>query len=627
MSPDKVPARMGAYDFNFDLPPGETYAPSPDRVRALEAIMPRDPFSFAPVVTDRAAWDPWRADAFGQRVLKAARDLAAQPFPEYTDAAFLDCLARQDFTQINTVIPLTRRRQVAFLLAEAIYDRGEFLEVIGDDARRLARLRTWIHPGSDLKRLNYDGKTVEPDLGVCHFAANLAQTDAVLGPRLPADLRALIREQTNRRVFQPLRQRLETGRDLYWWIKVRHNWNAVTLSCCAEAAAALLPSAYDRAWWLAVVESLLLNSRDGYNDDGVCVEGMVYWGYGFMFYASFSELLRLATGDVIDQFDELKMARAARFPDHVEIQPGVFPTYADCGLDPQPLRWARLWLDNRLVAAAPGATEPAGVDPFASMGLQYAVEPLMWMFRTREPRRPRRAALSPALRSWFEVSSLLVCRPGPATRRRLSALLKGGNNGTNHHHNDLGTFTVVLDGRTLVVDPGTEVYSFRTFSSHRYDSQLLNSYGHPVPRVAGRLQETGPERRTRLLASEFTDETDRIVFDLRMAYDVPGLLRLEREFLFDRRGDGAVTVTDRVEFSAPAAFESALISLGRFAHDGWRGRLSDGPAALAVEMSCDGAPLEIVTDTIDQPPHPTRIALRCRGDVRQATVRVVLRPA
>jgi len=46
-----------------------------------------------------------------------------------------------------------------------------------------------------------------------------------------------------------------------------------------------------------------------------------------------------------------------------------------------------------------------------------------------------------------------------------------------------------------------------------------------------------------------------------------------------------------------------------------------------VEMSCDGAPLEIVTDTIDQPPHPTRIALRCRGDVRQATVRVVLRPA
>ena len=56
-------------------------------------------------------------------------------------------------------------------------------------------------------------------------------------------------------------------------------------------------------------------------------------------------------------------------------------------------------------------------------------------------------------------------------------------------------------------------------------------------------------------------------------------------------------------------------------------RRSDGPAVRAVEVSMGGAALEISTDTIAQPPHPTRLALRCQGDVRQATIRVVLRPA
>ncbi len=619
---------MGAYDFNFDLPPGVTYAPSPERVKALQALMPREPFSFAPPVTDRAAWSRWQTDPFGQSILKAARDLAAQPYPDLSDAAFLDCLEKQDVTHINVAIQVVRKRQVAFLLAEAIHDTGEFLAVIGDDLKKLAALRTWIHPGNDLKRLNFDLKTVEPDLGVVHFVANLAETDFILGARLPADVRALILAEANRRVFEPLRQRLETGRDVFWCIGVKHNWNSAYLACCVEAATALLPSAADRAYWLAFAESLVRNSRDGFNDDGVCVEGVSYWGYSFTNYISLSESLRMATGGVIDLLDEPKMARASRFADEVELQPGVFPTFADCALGVQAVTWTRLWPDNR--RGTPVHTvEPvaAGTDPFAGMMLQITVEPLLWMFRTNDPRRPQRRTLAPGLRTWFEASMLLVCRPGPATKRKLSASLLGGNNGTNHSHNDLGTFTVVLDGRTLVIDPGAEIYSFRTFSTSRYDSMLLNSYGHPVPRVAGRLQEAGSEWRTKVLAKEFTDDVDRVVFDLKPAYDVPALRRLEREFIFDRRGDGSVTITDRVEFSTPSAFESALITLGQVAIEGSKVRLSDGAAVLVAEVSIDGAPLEISTETIDQPPNPKRVALRCGGEVLKAVVKAVLRPA
>ena len=619
---------MGAYDFNFDLPAGETYVPSSDRLRALQALLPKEPFALAPVVTDRAAWARWQDDPFGRQILASARELAAAPFPDYTDAAYLDCLAREDVTHINTVLPLARKRQVTFLLAEAIHDAGEFLAVIESDTQQLAKVRTWIHPGNDLKKLNYELKTVEPDLGVVHFAANLALTDFILGPRLPARLRALIRAEVNRRVLQPLRSRLEAGRDIYWWINVKHNWNAVCLSCVAHTAAALEPSAADRAWWLAFAESLVKNFRDGFADDGVCTEGVGYWSYGFMHYISLSELLRFGTGNAIDLLDEPKMRRVARFPERVELQPGVFPSFADCALDPKPITWARLWLDNRKGTIEHATTAAApGTDPFAGMGQQSAAEPLLWMFRTHDPRQPLQPALAPELRTWFENSALLVCRPGPATTRKLSATLLGGHNGVNHNHNDLGSFTVVLDGRPLVLDPGAEVYSFRTFSDKRYESQLLNSYGHPVPRVAGRLQEAGSQWCARVLTKEFTPDTDRMVLDLRGAYDAPGLKKLEREFIFDRRGAGSVTVTDRVEFSTPAAFESALITTGKAVITGSKVSITDGPATLAVEVSVEGGTLEIGTDTINQPPHPTRVALHCAGEVKSATVRTVIRPA
>jgi len=34
---------MGAYDFNFDLPAGETFIPRPERVVALLKAMPPEP--------------------------------------------------------------------------------------------------------------------------------------------------------------------------------------------------------------------------------------------------------------------------------------------------------------------------------------------------------------------------------------------------------------------------------------------------------------------------------------------------------------------------------------------------------------------------------------------------------
>ena len=617
---------MGALDFNFKIPAGERYYASPERVKAWQQILPDENFDFAPPVTDRAAWSHWQDDVFGHQILARARELVAMGWPDYNDATYIDCLETESVTKINTVLPLVRERQGVFLLAEAIFDEGEFLDVIASDFRNLTKLSSWVHPNNDLERRNLNGDTIEIDLVTAHYSTQLGHTVYILGSRLDAGLVRDIRAEVDRRAFHPLRKRLESGEDVYWWVDVTHNWNSVNLACMVQAAAALLP-AEERAWWFATGEMLVKYFRESFNSDGFCTEGVSYWSYGVANYIFISEMFRLGTNGLVDLFDEPKMSRVALYPERVEIQPGLFPTYADCRLGAQPVFWAQFWLDNRR-GAPTDESQPIANPPDAlnSGKLAYLAQAILWMFHTIAPRAPRATKRPVELRNWFKDSSLLIARPGSKTKRKLSATLLGGHNGVNHNHNDLGTFTVILDGRALIVDPGLEIYSFRTFSLQRYESQLLNSYGHPVPRVAGQLQEAGPEWQSSVLETEFTDDVDRVVFDLRRAYDVPSLRSLEREFIYDRRGEGSVTVIDRVEFSEPAEFESALISFGKASISEHRVTLVDGPTTLHADISIDGADLEFEEDTINQTPHPIRVALRCAKPVLAATVTTVLRP-
>lgn len=617
---------MGAYDFNFDLPAGETFCPAPERVKALAALMPAENFAFGPPATDRTAWDKWRNDPFGRRILARARELAAQPRPALDNAAFERCLDENSVTEINTMMPLVRERQTVFLIAEAIGNSGEFLGVIESDARALGELGTWIHPGNDLQRKNHRGEEQDNDLASCHTAVAFALTHYLLGDKLSVDFKHYLCRELDRRFFDALRSRVEAGRNLDWWLIVKHNWNSVCLSCYAQAAAAILPEREDRAWWFAFTESLIYNFTDGFADDGLCTEGVSYWSYGVSHYFTLAEILRQGTGGASDLLDNPKARSIARFPDRAEVQPGIYPAFCDCLLDAQPLEWARSWLDNRVGSTPDELAEPHDFDVFAGDKLQFADVLLMIMFRTRDPRQPLRRRPAAALRDFFAPSHFLICRSAPDAPRRFSATFLGGNNGVNHNHNDLGTFVVLLDGKSLIYDPGLEVYSMRTFSKQRYESQLLNSYGHPVPRIGGQLQEVGPTFQAPTLLTEFTDSRDRMVLNLKGAYDVPTLRKLEREFIFDRTGEGCLTITDTVEFSAPTTFESALITPAQIQAENNGVRLSDGTSAILVDHSASSVALALSRDTINQPPHPVRLAFSPATPITQAVITFLIKP-
>ncbi|MHC4177907.1 MAG: heparinase II/III domain-containing protein, partial [Planctomycetota bacterium] len=232
-------------------------------------------------------------------------------------------------------------------------------------------------------------------------------------------------------------------------------------------------------------------------------------------------------------------------------------------------------------------------------------------------------------------AGILICRPASDQRRALAVALKGGHNAEHHNHNDVGSFLVVLGEDAPLVDPGAEVYTARTFSSRRYDSGVLNSFGHPVPRVAGKLQRTGRSAAAKVLKTEFTDATDTIVLDLSAAYAVKGLKELKRTFVFSRDGTGNLTVTDQVEFDGPQSFGTALITFS-----GWKrlepnrllvGEGREGREAVEVQITTDGPTFEIQADEIKEDVRgrrlPTRLGIDLAKPVRRATIILKIVPA
>jgi hypothetical protein len=213
----------------------------------------------------------------------------------------------------------------------------------------------------------------------------------------------------------------------------------------------------------------------------------------------------------------------------------------------------------------------------------------------------------------------------------VGAALTGGNNAEHHNHNDVGSFVVALGGQTPLLDPGAEVYTRRTFSARRYESRVLNSFGHPVPRVAGQLQASGRRAAARVVKTEFTDKADTLVLDLRSAYGVKELQSLRRTFVFSREQAGRLTVTDEVRFSSPAAFETALVTF-----DPWKevapGKLvvGKGPSAVRVEIDAKGRKFHIQAEEIreDLPRHrvPVRIAIALAEPATEATLCATIAP-
>jgi hypothetical protein len=610
--------------------------PNPVRVRQLTLMLSPSRCGVGRPITDRQEWNAVaKAPAFSD-VVSQAEQLAAEAMPPLTSDIYLDFSRTGNRSRGQAVLSKRHGRAPRLALAECIENRGRFLPAIEASVREVCSEKTWVWPAHDGKLRNFHGEVIEIDLESSAVSWNLATLAFWLGERLHADTRQLIHSEIERRTLQPFEGYVTTGQPKLWWPSCNNNWNAVCLAGVTGSAVATIESPQRRAFFIAAAEKYVQNYLSGFTPDGYCPEGIAYWNYGFEQYVLLSETIYQATGGKTDLLDRPQVGQIAQFSRRIEILPGIYPGFGDCSPTARTSVPLVAFLSRRYGFGAE-ASEKKGLLLGFGPGKNLFEFGLLG-FANSATQQPITGKLgSPAaLRDWFPDAGILICRSQKGEKHALGGAMKGGNNGENHGHNDLGTYIVALDGQTPLVDPGGEVYTARTFSARRFDSAVLNSFGHPVPRVAGRLQESGRSAAARVLRTAFSDAQDTLVLDLSAAYRVTGLKKLTRTFIFTRGKTtvetGAIQVIDEVEFAAPQQFETALITFSPWqllaANElvvGW------GSKRVHVRIASGGIPIRINPETIHEDlidgKLPTRLGIALGKPVVRGTITLTIEPA
>lgn len=595
-------------------------SPDPARVAEIASWLPPAPRGLGRPASDREAWARLAALPEAADIVRDAEKRAAKPLPELPDALYLE------FTETgnrrNYERPYGQRTgQIGtLLLAECLEYKGRFLPALERDLLALCDERSWTMPAHDGSLGNFKGTQLTIDLGSSARGWLLASADYWLGDRLSPALRERLRKEVRRRIFEPyLAVVRRGGLGGNAWMMCNNNWNAVCSAGVVCSALALMEKPEDRAEVLAAMERSNPKFLGGFTDDGYCSEGMGYWNYGFGHYVMMGLAVRESTGGRLDLFGGEKFRRIAEYARGYQIQRGCSPFFADGGGGPARDVWALLR------QACPEAV-PADAPPLPLLGGGHTVVGLRAF--GQEP--PAAAATNAALplRTWFGDAQVLLTRSASGGGAPFGAAIKGGHNGEHHNHNDVGSYTVVLDGIEMLGDPGGEVYTRRTFSRERYTSKMLNSYGHPVPVVAGQLQPTGRRWAATVLGSAFDDARDRLELDLKGVYAVPELTGLRRTFTHDRAAR-SIEIVDEASLAAPQSFSTPLVTYRKVARkDAGTLYLHDGARCVEVRIEAEGSPWRLEEELIENPgkPSPRRLAVTFEKPVTAARVRFLITP-
>ncbi len=605
--------------------------PDPLRVAALAKMLPETPRGVGPCIGDRQSWGAAaRAPGF-KEIVAQAEEAVGKPLPALTDAFFIECARIADRKRCGPVLSARHGRFPLLTLAECLENRGRFLPAIEEAIRALCTETTWMHPAHDRGLRNVKGVVTEIDLSVSSVSWNLATAYYWLGDKLSPATRQLVREELDRRTFRPFELMVTEGKPRMWWLSRTSNWNAVCIAGVTGAALAVIENRERRAFFLASAEKYIRNFLSGFTPQGFCSEGLGYWNYGFGRFTMLAEAVHQATGGKVNWLEDPHVRQVALFPRRMEILPGVYPAFADCNPKARPGARLTAFLSRRF---------GMGLKDIEAEGLGLAGGPStrlfemgLFGFTNAASRMPAadRTTPPPSLRDWFPVAGCLICRPRSAQLHALGVAIKGGNNAEHHNHNDVGTFVVALGQGTPLVDPGAENYFGRTFSARRYESNVLNSFGHSVPRVAGQLQRTGPAARAEVVKTDFADEVDTLVLDLSSAYEVKALKTLQRTFVFAREDGGRLTVIDEVEFKTPQPFGTALITFCKWRRSGTDGLIvGEGQDVVRVHIAAKGPPVQVAAEQIkeDLPGNclPTRLGIDLAEPAAKATITLTIVP-
>ncbi len=451
-----------------------------------------------------------------------------------------------------------RRMLAREVLAAWLLGETGSLDRINDLLWNICEETNWVIPAHE--------SVGEIDLMAAETGADLAVTDLLIGARLPEEIRARVRGEVRRRIIEPY---LDHGQR-FWWDNGANNWTGVCAGSMGQVLFVFEPDPERQARGIAlVIDQLDRFIARAFEEDGASTEGIGYWNYGLAHFVIFAEMLAARTGGEIDLLAGEKIAKIAAYPSAVALGRNVFASFSDSKEHGSVLPFLAARMAERT-----GRTELLALagDKPADGRLGWVLCNLLWHGDRPAPE--------------FALDNTILPQAGVGKRVAIAAgrpvvlIAKAGSNAEQHNHNDVGSFILRVGDTTFLCDPGAGLYNAAYFGAKRYDNIFASSYGHSVPRIAGRQQLPGGEHRGTLQLTP----NHALQIDFARAYGSADLTGLKRTLAL--RDDGTVTLTDEFRFAGDGGeVEEAFLTWQEVRAEGSVARLigSEGTLELRAE--------------------------------------------
>ncbi|MBO5286944.1 MAG: heparinase II/III family protein [Clostridia bacterium] len=374
------------------------------------------------------------------------------------------------------------------------------------------------------------------DIFAASVAFSLAEVKNLFMDRFPQLLIDRITYEIRRRTIEPYLTRK------FFWESHDNNWTAV---CTGSVGAVLLYEAPE----------LYLENRErlhksfecylaSYNDDGMCVEGVGYWMFGFGFFASFALLEREYTKGEVDWFKNPKVKEISKFAQKTFLQRDVMVTFSDSSIKSNYFFGIPHMLRSVYGDEIEKLPRELGEVVHNNTHFCFALRSLIYY---KDEYLADKMAENVVYHT--QGSTYFTKRT-----KNYGFAVKGGNNGESHNHIDVGSFILARDNKQIIADIGAGPYEDGYHTSRRYTYFNPSAYSHSIPIFDGIGED---DIRRDNVVIEYDGESE-IYMDITNAYGVDFLIKAERAFSLT---DNEITLKDTFTFTKETEIKERLVSI------------------------------------------------------------------
>ena len=449
-------------------------------------------------------------------------DAKIETLPYSTFRLFFETGSRVEYEENY----MEHRKMLCAFCAMVLLDKGEeWLYKLCDILFAICDEYTWAFPAHLRNRNTPEEIVTTIDLFASETAFALAEIYYTLREKLPKPVLDRIEYELRRRIVVP-----------YMSEKKRfgvNNWSGV---CASGVGATFIYLGLDSEFE-QVKENLFVNIKDfidSFPDDGCCLEGGLYWFYGFSHFCYLAELLCEYTDGKVNYFADEKVKKIAFFCNNMYLEDNFVIPFSDSPhtYDYNPGILCLLASKYDGICIPPKKY----IEKFENSARYRFVTFLRNLYYSKDlPEKTEKK------NGWF-------CYPESGwyinKNSSFAFAAKAGHNDEPHNHNDVGSFVVFDNGEFILDDAGWAKYDSKYFvPSERYSgTKATTSFGHSLPIIDGNGQKFGKEFCGKVICAD--EKSFRMEYSA--AYGLESLAELERSFELSENG---ITITERAKGS------------------------------------------------------------------------------